>query len=304
MKKFTILFILFFAATFGSMAQDYQEVVYLTDGSLIKGFIIEQIPNDYLKIRTSGGKVYLIEMYEVERITKERTRTQNNRGQNINQRDYNNNRNSQRNRSGYYRDDDYDDYDDYDLPRNSIHFGVKTGGVLSNIAVEDSKNKTGFQGGVFAEFKFNKFAIQPELLFSMQGTKSDYDEYDDYDVSAKMNLTYLNIPVMAKVYVADGLCFEMGPQLGVLLSAKGKAEVEGVEGIEGIEGIEGSVDVKKLMNDVDFSMNFGASYQIPRIPLGFYARYSFGLTDLVKDVDSDEDAGKNRVFQVGAFVKF
>jgi hypothetical protein len=188
---------------------------------------------------------------------------------------------------------DYDD-NEYDPPRNSIHFGIKTGGLLSNMAVEDLKNKIGFQVGAFAEFKFNKFAIQPELLFSMQGAKTDYDT--DYgEVNGKYNLNYLHIPVMAKFYIVDGLCLEIGPQLGVLLSAKVKAEVEDADG---------SIDIKDYMNDVDFSMNFGASYQIPEIPLGFYARYSFGLTDIVTDVESDEEAGKNRVFQIGAFVKF
>lgn len=286
MKKISFLFLLLFATTFGSMAQDNREVVYLTDGSIVKGLIIELIPDDYLKIETANGKTHIIEMYEVEKITKEMPEngTQNNRKQNINQ--HNNNRYLQRNDSDYH-------YDDYNLPRNNTNFGAKTGGTLSNMAMEGLKNKIGFQGGVFAEFKFNKFAIQPELLFSMQGAKADYEDFDDYN--AKINLTYLNIPVMAKFYVVDGLCFETGPQLGILLSAKGKAEVEGVGG---------SVDAKKLINNIDFSINFGASYQIPGMPLGFYARYSLGLTDIAKDIEPDEEAGKNRVFQVGAFVKF
>jgi hypothetical protein len=103
------------------MAQDYQEVVYLTDGSIIKGFIIEQVPDDYLKIETASGKIYTIEMYEVEKIIKERqrSRTQTNRRQNIDRYRYNSNnryndRYSSRNRSDYYDDEyDYDEYKNY-----------------------------------------------------------------------------------------------------------------------------------------------------------------------------------------------
>lgn len=116
MKKIAFLLVLFFAATFGGTAQEYQEVVHLTDGSIIKGFIIEQIPDDYLKIETANGKIYTIDMYEVERITKERSRarteTQNNRRQYTNQYNYPNNRNSARYSQNYY-EDDYDNYDNY-----------------------------------------------------------------------------------------------------------------------------------------------------------------------------------------------
>ncbi len=125
MKKITFLLILFFAATFSSIAQDYQEVVHLTDGSIIKGFIIEQVPNDYLKIKTSNGKVYLIEMYEVEKITKERQRTtagtQNNRQQSPNRYNYNNQYNNNMHNSSRYRQND-DDYDDYYDNKNFAYF--------------------------------------------------------------------------------------------------------------------------------------------------------------------------------------
>jgi hypothetical protein len=127
MKKITLLFALLLATTFGSIAQDYQEIVYLTDGSMIKGFIIEQVPNDYLKIETASGKIYTIDMYEVERITKERprTRTQSQartqtrtQPQNVNRRQYSNQynytgtRNTRRDSQRYY-DDEYDDYNNY-----------------------------------------------------------------------------------------------------------------------------------------------------------------------------------------------
>ena len=161
------------------------------------------------------------------------------------------------------------------------------------MAIDGMDNKIGFTGGVFGEFRFNNFAIQPELLFSMQGAKVSIEE--DYDVDGKMNLYYLNIPVVAKFYIVEGFSLEIGPQLGILLSAKVKAESG---------GIEGGLDMKEFVNDIDFSLNLGASYQIPRIPIGFYTRYSLGLTNIGKDVESDDDAGKNRVFQLGAFVKF
>jgi TM2 domain-containing membrane protein YozV len=50
---------------------EQQDVVYLKNGSIIRGVIIEQIPEESVKIRTADGSVFVYQMSEVERITKE-----------------------------------------------------------------------------------------------------------------------------------------------------------------------------------------------------------------------------------------
>ena len=52
-------------------AQELQEVVYLNNGSVIRGVIIEQVPGESLKIQTADGSVFVYKMDEVEKITKE-----------------------------------------------------------------------------------------------------------------------------------------------------------------------------------------------------------------------------------------
>ncbi len=52
-------------------AQTMQEVVYLKNGSVIRGIIIEQTPNVSLKVQTSDGSIFAYQMDEVEKITKE-----------------------------------------------------------------------------------------------------------------------------------------------------------------------------------------------------------------------------------------
>lgn len=52
-------------------AQTLREVVYLKDGSIVKGIIIEQIPNTSLKIQTADGSIFAYQMKDVEKITKE-----------------------------------------------------------------------------------------------------------------------------------------------------------------------------------------------------------------------------------------
>ena len=72
MKKlfFTIILV---ALTVNVLSQDnYRDVVHLKDGSIIKGIIIEQIPNKQIKVETSDGSVFVYEMDEIEKMSKEK----------------------------------------------------------------------------------------------------------------------------------------------------------------------------------------------------------------------------------------
>lgn len=66
---FLFLLLLFCGVT-GANAQ-YIEQVHLKNGSIIKGIITEQVPEEYFKIRTSDGSVFVYSYNEVERITKD-----------------------------------------------------------------------------------------------------------------------------------------------------------------------------------------------------------------------------------------
>src|SRR6476620_209165 len=78
---------------------------------------------------------------------------------------------------------------------------------------------------------FLSYALQPEIVYSMQGAKID---------NQKTVLSYVNIPIMIQRYVASsGFYIESGPQVGFLVSAKAKAD-----------GI--SVDIKSELKPVDF----------------------------------------------------
>lgn len=71
MKKYLalLLFTLITSVSFGQ--SNYQDVVYLKNGSIIRGIIIEQVPNKSIKIETADRNVFVFQMDEIERITKE-----------------------------------------------------------------------------------------------------------------------------------------------------------------------------------------------------------------------------------------
>jgi hypothetical protein len=174
----------------------------------------------------------------------------------------------------------------------STKFGVKGGLNLSNIIggdVENTNSLVGFHVGGFAEIKIaEKFAIQPELLYSAQGSKLDGGPFfEDFD----LKLDYLNIPVLAKYYIVEKFSVEAGPQLGILLSAKAEDE-----------------DVKDNFKSVDFGFNIGAGFHFTE-NLSINLRYTIGLSPIAEDADIEDegdyyDSAKNSNLALSLAYKF
>lgn len=69
MKK---LFLICMLCCFSGVAMaQYVETVHLKNGSMIRGVIIEQIPEKTLKIQTADGSVFVYSYNEIAKITKE-----------------------------------------------------------------------------------------------------------------------------------------------------------------------------------------------------------------------------------------
>lgn len=163
-----------------------------------------------------------------------------------------------------------------------VKFGGKAGLNLANIvgddADDDFKTKIGFNIGAFAEIPVAaNFSVKPELVYSAQGTKVD-------NVDTKLNLNYLNVPLLGKYTSTSGFYGETGPQLGFLLSAKAKND-------------DNSTDVKDQFKGFDFAWAFGVGYEMAESGFGVNLRYNLGLAN-VPDGEGDASA-KNSVFQIG-----
>jgi len=70
MKKYFISVILTIL-TLTCFSQKQRDAVYLKNGGLVYGNIIEIIPDSTLKIQTADGSTFIFKMNEVEKITKE-----------------------------------------------------------------------------------------------------------------------------------------------------------------------------------------------------------------------------------------
>jgi hypothetical protein len=165
-------------------------------------------------------------------------------------------------------------------------FGIKGGLNLAKFNDDGPINHSmspSVHLGILEHIHITKsFAVQPELVYSVQGTKYTNDNSD-----FKYSMGYINIPVLAQLMTDNGFRFETGPQLGFLVSAKAKSGGT-------------SVDVKDNFKSTDFAWAFGVGYITPA-RFGVDVRYNLGLTDIVKSTVS---SAKNNVLQIGVFYQF
>lgn len=152
------------------------------------------------------------------------------------------------------------------------------------------KNRTGFHAGAFALFKLTKIGIQPEIVYSQQGSVFKYNG-DNF----KSNFSYVNIPVMLKLYLIAGLNLQVGPQFGFLTKAEGVTD--NGQGVP-----QDGKDVKDQLKKSDVSLGLGVGWDLP-FKLTLDARYNIGLTE-IDDNSEAYNAAKNQVIQISLGYKF
>ncbi len=156
-----------------------------------------------------------------------------------------------------------------------VRFGVKAGANYANFTGTDADGfdgLTSYHVGAILELNvLQNFSVQPEVLYSSQGAKSD--GFDD------VKLDYVTVPVLAKFYlITDKLSLEAGPQFAFLVN----------------DNLDSTFETK----DFDFAAVGGLGLNITN---NFFAqaRYVVGLTDTTKDAEI-----KNSIIQLSVGYRF
>lgn len=167
-----------------------------------------------------------------------------------------------------------------------VGFGVKGGLNLSSLNLEDPEasydSRTGYHLGLFLRGKFEKVAIQPELLLYTQNG----DIKSSLFGTAQESFSYLTIPLILKFYPVGGLNLQLGPQFGFLLD--GERKYDTVLG-------SASEDITDYYDKSDISVALGGGYDFG-FGLGIDLRYNLGIKDINNAADGDRV--QTRVFMV------
>ncbi|HET9487982.1 MAG TPA: porin family protein [Chryseosolibacter sp.] len=173
-----------------------------------------------------------------------------------------------------------------------LAIGIKAGPNFSNIDTKSSatanyKNRTGFHGGAFVLIKATKFGIQPEIIFSQQGSKVEINSQN-----FESNFSYVNIPIILKLYTVAGINIQAGPQFGFITNAETPIEDQLDPGTYRVQ------DVKDKMKSSDFTVALGLGWDLP-FGLTVDARYNLGLSKIYDEAPTTQtDNAKNQVFQL------
>lgn len=173
----------------------------------------------------------------------------------------------------------------------SINLQPKIGVNIANVTeTKDTDPRVGLAAGLEAEYQVSDiFSLSAGAIYSMQGTKRDW-ENAGAKYTATTKLDYINVPILANVYVTKGLAVKLGVQPGFKVNAKYDTKTT-------VLGAAVKTSSERDIKSVDFSIPVGISYEYANFQLD--ARYNWGLTKIYKHGDD-----KNSVFQITLGYKF
>jgi hypothetical protein len=190
--------------------------------------------------------------------------------------------------------------------KSEVTFGVKAGINISTAVFDESiqnivpdvSSVVGANFGFFANLPIgSKFALQPELIYSMQGFDYVYDDaYQRTDIKTKLN--YINIPFNFQYKFIEKAYIEAGPQFDFLVGAKG--DYTSKEKFSNQVTSVNDKDLKDNYKGLVFGLSFGAGYKITEA-ISANLRYCLGLSPAN---EGNTISSKNRVIQIGASYSF
>lgn len=174
-----------------------------------------------------------------------------------------------------------------------------------------SQTRIGFSGGADVYYQLtDKLALSGGVAYTQAGCN-----YKDVpaDLSAKSgtvfhdsyyNLGYVDVPLLAHIYISKDLALSIGCQPSFLTKATAHAEMQDYEtdGKGGIKYDKNEVsegDAKSLFKKTAFAIPVGISYEYENVML--MARYNFGFSNVYSH---DLGDSKNRIITVSVGYKF
>ena len=182
MKKFLLTTVFILTATVLLAQNNLQDVVHLRNGSIIRGTIIEQVPNQSLTIETADRSLFVFAIDEIERISREP----------IIQEPV------------------------LQQKRFGVIGGLNAASLFLTIgsASSSTDSRIGFHIGGFMEMPMGiNWTFRPELQYSMQGGRWSDGVVDKLD--------YINLPLIFRWHFWQRrMSLDFGPQFGYMVRAR------------------------------------------------------------------------------------
>jgi len=174
---------------------------------------------------------------------------------------------------------------------NAQKLGIKAGGGLYSITGPDAKDSLDIKGvqpgihvGIYLKIGPKMVYLQPEVLFSMRGVKTDASQTIlgvPITFQSTTVLTYIDIPITLNIKSPTGLGIFFGPVASIMINAK--QEVTG----SFITGDPITLDKDELaFSNFELGIVAGLKMHFPG-GLNFGASYSRGITNIFQAKSDD-----------------
>src|SRR6187455_1430798 len=182
---------------------------------------------------------------------------------------------------------------DRDAPRPRARAGIKGGLNVSNLITDEVNDKNaryGFHAGVYGQLFANEgFAIQPELNYSTKGNKV-ITTWGIIDQETKLNLSYLDIPVLAVFKLGNAAEIQAGAYWAYLVGANVDTDGDLGDGFKQL--------ARDNFDTWDYGLVGGGGFNFGDIQVG--ARYNYGLNEIARSEGAKRILGstKNSLGQI------
>ena len=164
-----------------------------------------------------------------------------------------------------------------------LSIGIKGGANLGKISGHTFKDEfaLSYHIGAFATIGGEKWAIQPEVLFSQinADTSTQFSDVYAFNHIGQIELKALTIPILLNYKLNQFITLQAGPQFGVIIDQDKNLLQNGKDAFKG----------------GDFSL--AAGVQLNLLKFRVYGRFVGGMTDL-KNIEAD-DTWKVQAIQLG-----
>ena len=193
------------------------------------------------------------------------------------------------------------------LSNEAIYY---SGNAASIVDENKGKYKAGLRAGVDFDYQvLPKLSVSAGVFYSQRGCRysdneiliSDKDNRYSGINDWNTDLQYLDVPIVANVYLAKNLAFKAGVQFGFSLG-DGNVEYTETEFVKKEDGSKEYAESQKhkfdvATNKLDIAIPVGFSYEYDNVILD--ARYNFGLCDTFKKPLSQGQKNKSFTVTVG-----
>jgi len=152
--------------------------------------------------------------------------------------------------------------------RGGVNFSTFGGGDIQD---DDYSNRTGFSTGLYATVPLLPFlAVEPGVFYSVRGTQNN-----DF-ANSRAILGYVDVPVLARLYLGDSFNLFAGPQVSFLQSSLFEGDLFG-----STVGFD-----TDAVRESDFGAVVGIGFN-PAKGLNVQGSYNYGMQPVFKNSNID-----------------